>query len=114
MAQVVRTLGRGSFARCLLARRKEDGFLYAIKQFLVPFSDLSPREQKEVGRGRGFPRVVAPPHTCWLAILAIETAAPPPPLPTITVAWLPPSCAHDNLRVLLLVGGGRSRAPGKA
>jgi hypothetical protein len=49
--QVVRTLGRGSFARCLLARRREDGFLYAIKQFLVPFSDLSAREQKEVRQG---------------------------------------------------------------
>ena len=76
---VIRTLGRGAFARCLLARRKKDGtqltklacrlqplatltdswsrdhpavgafagYLYAIKQFLSPFSELPAKEQKE-------------------------------------------------------------------
>lgn len=46
--QVLRTLGTGAYAKCLLARRRADGVLYAIKQFLEPFSDLGEHEQEEV------------------------------------------------------------------
>lgn len=45
--EVIRSLGQGAFARCVLARRKADGNLYAIKQFKVPFSDLKAKEQAE-------------------------------------------------------------------
>jgi hypothetical protein len=53
--QVIRKLGGGTYARCLLARRKADGVLYAIKQFREAFSELGEAEQKEVQ--------CAPPHT---------------------------------------------------
>ena len=93
--QVIRSLGQGAFARCVLARRKADGNLYAIKQFKVPFSDLKAKEQAEVRTPP--PRVLSCiDHACivcslgvacgvrggfarvgWV-VVAVGTFAPPP------------------------------------